>query len=245
MYRIFVLGLLICSLNGQGQTAIASYRLEIAFNKTTNLIFPFSIKNVDRGSPDIIVEQSKSVDNLLEVKAAKENFLLTNLSVVTADGKLYSFLVRFMADPAVLNISFQSDSATGFYEKPFLHLSVKSEGVRLRLRSIYTRANWIWFTLQVSNHSHIDFKPDDTRFFIEGSRHAKRKALHKTMINPVFSSEIPVISGGAEKEMRFAFPSFTIPEGKKLLMEISENQGGRQLILPVSHRTILKARLLP
>src|SRR4051812_37752723 len=69
-------------------TIIEPYPLNITLNKTTNLIFPYAIKSVDRGSADVLAQKAKGVENILLVKAGKENFSETNLSVITADGKL-------------------------------------------------------------------------------------------------------------------------------------------------------------
>src|SRR5688572_32814861 len=75
--------------------------LSIAKDKTTSLIFPFAIRHVDRGTKDVLVQTIKEADNILLVKAASENFAETNLSVVTDDGSIYTFLVNFEVKPLV------------------------------------------------------------------------------------------------------------------------------------------------
>src|SRR6266498_834118 len=91
---------------------IQSYRLNITCNKTTNLIFPYSIVNVDRGSKYVLVQKVTGAENILQVKADKPNFSETNLSVITADGNLYSFIVDYLNEPWQLNIVFQKDTLT-------------------------------------------------------------------------------------------------------------------------------------
>ncbi|MEJ7829531.1 MAG: DUF4138 domain-containing protein, partial [Segetibacter sp.] len=91
-------------------TIIEPYPLKITLNKTTNLIFPYSIKSVDRGSADVLAQKAKGVENILLVKAGKENFAETNLSVITTDGKLYSFVVDYINNPAAINFSFERDT---------------------------------------------------------------------------------------------------------------------------------------
>ncbi len=81
---------------------IKPYHLAITFLKTTHLIFPYAIKSVDRGSPDILVQKAKGVENVLLVKAGRENFKESNLSVITADGKFYSFLINYSSIPSPL-----------------------------------------------------------------------------------------------------------------------------------------------
>lgn len=98
------------SLTGKFQTTIIEpYPLKITLNKTTNLIFPYAIKSVDRGSADVLAQKAKGVENILLVKANRENFSETNLSVITADGKLYSFILDYMSNPAAINLSFLKD----------------------------------------------------------------------------------------------------------------------------------------
>lgn len=89
---------------------LPSYHLNITCNKTTNLVFPDAIENVDRGSKDVLVQKVKGAENILQVKAGKADFPETNLSVITADGKLYSFIVGYLTAPAQLNIIFQKDT---------------------------------------------------------------------------------------------------------------------------------------
>src|SRR4051812_7987347 len=83
---------------------IPSGHLSITYNKTTNLIFPYSVESIDRGSQDILVQQPKGTANIVQLKAGKQNFAQTNLSVITIDGQLYSFTVDYASQPAELNI---------------------------------------------------------------------------------------------------------------------------------------------
>jgi hypothetical protein len=99
---------------------IEPYKLEVGFNKTTHLIFPLSITSIDRGSTGILAQKATGVDNILKVKADMKNFEETNLSVITSDGKLYSFVVCFNGNPAYLNLSL--DSAYGHSSKDAFRL---------------------------------------------------------------------------------------------------------------------------
>ncbi|MBE7170033.1 MAG: conjugative transposon protein TraN [Williamsia sp.] len=91
-------------------SVISSYRLLVTTGKTTNLVFPHAIKSADRGSSDVIAQQVKGVENILQVKAGVRNFPETNLTVITADGSLYSFLVSYSANPSDLNIHLSRDT---------------------------------------------------------------------------------------------------------------------------------------
>jgi conjugative transposon TraN protein len=91
-------------------TSIESKPIFITTNKTTSLIFPFAIRSVDRGSQDVLARQIDGVDNILQLKAGKEDLQETNLTVITADGNLYSFLLNYKTNPADLVFRFSDDS---------------------------------------------------------------------------------------------------------------------------------------
>ena len=70
-----VLSLLSSAIFAQNKnySFIPSSNLAITCNKTTNLIFPFTVQNVDRGSKDILVQQPKGTENIVQLKADKPN----------------------------------------------------------------------------------------------------------------------------------------------------------------------------
>jgi uncharacterized protein DUF4138 len=241
MKKLCAVWLVLFTFRCLAQTSIEPYPLQIGFNKTTNLLFPFAVKSVDRGSKEILVQKNKGNENVLLVKANKENFVGTNLSVITSDGKLYSFLVSFASEPPLLNISFDTDSAKT--QKPFLNIVTRSEQMKLALRSIYIDKQLLWFHFDIKNNSLIDFTPAYIKFFVQDKRKAKRTAEQQTELVPVFRLTIPVIQGDTRKEMAFAFNQFTLSKDKRLVCEISEQNGGRLLVLHISSRALLRARV--
>ena len=45
--------------------SIASYHMNVSFEKTSNLIFPAAIKSVDRGSEAVLAQKAPGVENIL------------------------------------------------------------------------------------------------------------------------------------------------------------------------------------
>ncbi|WP_338877294.1 conjugative transposon protein TraN (plasmid) [Spirosoma sp. SC4-14] len=86
----------------QDRNVIKSYYVDLAFNKTTCIIFKSPIRSVDIGSKDIIADKASAVDNVLRVKASSIGFNETNFSVMTADGQFYSFVVNYNEHPTLL-----------------------------------------------------------------------------------------------------------------------------------------------
>ncbi|GAB4043363.1 conjugative transposon protein TraN [Spirosoma jeollabukense] len=86
----------------QDRNVIRSYYVDLAFNKTTCILFKSPIRSVDLGSKDIIADKANAVDNVLRVKASSIGFNETNFSVMTADGQFYSFVVNYNEYPTML-----------------------------------------------------------------------------------------------------------------------------------------------
>lgn len=89
----------------QPQNIIRSYYVDLAYNKTVSIIFPTAVRSVDLGSRSIMADKAADVENVLKVKAAQIGFNETNFSVMTTDGKFYSFVVNYNETPAVLALN--------------------------------------------------------------------------------------------------------------------------------------------
>lgn len=246
---------------------IQPYRISAGYNLTSNLIFPYSIKSVDRGSASLLVQKAKGLENILQVKAAEKNFTSTNLSVVTGDGKFYSFLVDYSEQPLFLNYSFSYDTLSKgnilvgdqkitedqiqlekqqvMNERNFLNKTFDEEQMLLSLGGIYVSKSLLWLSLQLNNSSSIDYKPEYVRFFIRDRKRSKRTAVQEVELYPIYSFVDSVIANNAPGKMLFAFNPFAIPREKKLFIQISEKDGGRTLILPVKDKVLLQARPFP
>lgn len=247
-------------------TIIEPYHLSITFYKTTNLIFPYAIKSVDRGSQDVLVQKAKGVENVLLVKAGRENFTETNLSVITSDGKLYSFILNYSNNPSLLNISFtkdtileetvpllqsenneaqlQSTSERIAKEKRMLHaIHDYKYKIQFRLHGIYIKGDIVFYQMKIKNHSNINYDIDMLRFFIHDEKRFKRTASQEIEIQPLYVyGDTSVIRGGSKNILVFALPKFTIPDKKYLSIQLMEKDGGRHLQLRVHNRTVVKAK---
>jgi conjugative transposon TraN protein len=274
-YILIALFLLIVRFVTNAQTSgttlnvrtIQPYRISASYDMTSNLIFPYSIKSVDRGSAGLLVQKAKGLENILQVKAAEKNFTSTNLSVVTGDGKFYSFLVDYSEHPLVLNYSFDKDTFSigrilvadqeitedqmqlqgqqVLNARPFLNKTTGEGQATISLDGIYVASSVLWFSLRLNNSSSIDYKPEYVRFLIRDRKKSKRTAVQESELYPMYSSIDSSISSNAPGKIVLAFHPFTISTQKKLFIQISEQGGGRTLILPIKAKILLKARPLP
>lgn len=87
---------------------IEPYFLEVAYDKTTHLIFPSPITYVDLGSEHIIADKAQNSENVLRVKATAPDFHpATNLSVITQDGRFYHFDIFYNTTPETTTMDFK------------------------------------------------------------------------------------------------------------------------------------------
>ena len=265
----FILLITISKTQAQTNTAwqtkeIEPFHVAVAFSKTTNIIFPYSIVSVDIGSRDVLAQKAKGVENILQIKAAKESFPQTNISIVTADGKLISFLVDYAEQPSVLNLSLTSalrqntiaiPSETINQERMEHYASIasvskekirgikdKAFGIRFRLNGLFIHDDIMLLRFNISNQTNINYDIDQLRLYIRDQKRSKRTATQEIEILPVLVQDnTSKVAGQSDNTIVFVVPKFTIPDKKYLVVELMEKNGGRHLELHVKNKKIVKA----
>jgi len=261
--------LAIAQKNVAQSEAIQPEALAVTFLKTTNLIFPYAVKSVDRGSKDIMVQIAKGVENVLQVKAAVQGFGETNLTVITADGKLYSYVVNYTESPVALNIQAGSKGGTMDGQAKFSvmndneasvqdfaeQVSTKSPvlnglkdakyNISLKLDGLYIKGQMLYFQLGLENTSNIAYDIDQLRFFIRDQKKAKRTAAQETELQlQQVTGNARIIRGQSRQTIVVGIPKFTIPDKKLLIIQLMEHKGGRNLELNIKNRLIVGARAI-
>ncbi|MGN6569453.1 MAG: conjugative transposon protein TraN [Flavipsychrobacter sp.] len=255
--------------NIDASAIIIPYRIEINNLKTTMILFPATIKSIDRGSRNILAEKVSEAENALKVKADRLGQPESNLSVITADGKLYSFIVDCtdkLSCQAIdlrdqqgheqsevtfrsrqLNIPFvKANSDVVLARKPFMNASVHAQKMKLRLESIYLENGIMYFGISVANHSHIDYPIEFCSFFTRDRKKVKRMALQEQEEHALYSNcdSVHTVPGKTARQLVFAFPQFTISDSKLLVIDLYEKNGDRKLSLAIDGKQLLKARTL-
>jgi conjugative transposon TraN protein len=231
------------------------------------------VSYVDLGNGGIIADKARGAENIVKVKASQQGFPETNMTVVTTDGRLYSFLVNYDANPRVLNYNLAStDVSSSSAVVPLAHLSnmgvtqsdleeysrlvldkrkgphvqEKKDDITLALQGMYTQDDVFFFPLHLANSSNINYDVDFVKFYIRDKKVAKRTAIQESEVTPVFvyNASSTTIPGPGAIDQVYALRKFTIPDDKNLVVEMFEKGGGRQLSFVVTNSDILKARKL-
>ena len=262
--------LALCTIEVEAQPDNHVQSIEVTFNKTSSLVFPTVIKSVDRGSRDVLAQKAKGVENVLQLKAARLGFTETNLTVITADGRIHHFTVNYSKEPVaqVVNIGddesatdnpqkliFQSMMTESELEKYATQIVNAKRSIRffreskhkigLSLNGIYIRDNIIFYHFQISNSSNINYDIDFLRFYVQDKAKVKRTASQEVDMKPVYVyGDDQQIAANTVQDIVYALEKFTIPDAKRLHIEVFEKNGGRNLELSIRNKTIVNAKLI-
>ncbi|MDR7132656.1 conjugative transposon TraN protein [Algoriphagus sp. 4150] len=243
---------------------ITATSISISDQLTTNLIFPQAIVSVDRGSRNILVQKAAEVENILQVKAENQKLADSNLTVITSDGKFYSFTVDYSRNPGQLNLEILPGSDRGLAEfregvlgkaailetaKKVALKNNKMKRIRQRkymaglsLTGIYIDDDLLYFQIRLENQTNISYDIDQFRFFIRDNKQGKRTASQELEQLPAaILGKTDQIPAQATRTVVVALSKFTIPDQKHLEIELMEQRGGRHLKIRVKNRHIIQA----
>lgn len=262
--------LALCTIEVEAQPDNHVQSIEVTFNKTSSLVFPTVIKSVDRGSRDVLAQKAKGVENVLQLKAARPGFTETNLTVITADGRIHHFTVNYSKEPVTQVVNIIDDERASDNAQKLIFQSMMTESelekyasqivnakrsirfigeskhkIGLSLNGIYIRDNIIFYHFRISNSSNINYDIDFLRFFVQDKAKVKRTASQEVDMKPVYVyGDDQQIVANTVQDIVYTLEKFTIPDAKRLHIEMFERNGGRNLELSIRNKTIVNAKLI-
>jgi conjugative transposon TraN protein len=200
----------------QSEYGVEPVKLEVAYSKTTNLIFPLPIVSIDRGSNSILAKKANGVQNILRVRANRKKFDETNLTVITSDGLLYSFVLTYNENPVRITIGVKNDaddvnpneevglfnklknnssdigllkkySLAAAFAKPSIRaVNSQKDELHFSLNGYYVHDNLMFCRISLENRSSISFNIDHLRLYIKDRKQPKRTARQEKEIEPIY-----------------------------------------------------------
>ena len=257
-------------LRVDAQTEEESTQLALTFNKTTSVVFSTVIKSVDRGSRDVMAQKAKGVENVLQLKAARAGFPETNLTVITADGVIHQITINYSKEPSHLVVTlpgikaqepttvpliFETDMTEADMQsysnriakskRTIRRIKQSNSKVRLSLKGIHFKENVIFYHFSVKNQSNINYDVEYLRFYISDKTKVKRTASQEVELKPIYvHGNGQAVRGHSSEDVVYALEKFTIPDAKRLVIEMFERNGGRHLKLFIRNKTIVNAKLI-
>jgi Bacteroides conjugative transposon TraN protein len=125
------------------------------------------------------------------------------------------------------------------------HVKSNQFGIEFQLRGIFTHNGLLFLQTEIKNTSDIPFDIDFLVFKIVDKKVVKRTAIQETIIEPVRAyNYLNSVKGKESESTVFAFPKFTIPDKKQLVVELFEKNGGRHQRFIVKNGDLAKARTI-
>lgn len=125
------------------------------------------------------------------------------------------------------------------------HIGCKRFGIQYLLKGLYTHNDLLYFHTQVKNSSNVPFDVDFITFKVVDKKVMKRTAMQEQVIYPLRAYNYVTRVNGRDSECTvFALPKFTIPDDKKLVVEMYEKQGGRHQSFEVVNEDLVHAETI-
>ncbi|MDR6919523.1 conjugative transposon protein TraN [Chryseobacterium sp. 2987] len=253
---------------------IEPYHLTVTYNKTTHLIFPSAIRYVDLGSEYLTAGKADDAKNVLRIKAAVKDFQEeSNFSVITDDGKFYSFSVFYSSFPSILTYNLELMAKSGSSSRANIqledlgfspsmsdqlmeaiykrnrnnirHIASKSFGIQFSLKGIYIHDGKYYFNTEIQNKSNVSFQIDFINFKIIDKKVAKRTVFQEKPLNIIRTySDISDVPDNTTSREVYLLDQFTLDHDKILVIEVFEKNGGRHQRLEIENEDLIRAVLL-
>lgn len=125
------------------------------------------------------------------------------------------------------------------------HIGCKRFGIQYLLKGIYVHNDLLYLHTEVKNQSNVPFDVDYITFKIVDKTVAKRTAMQEQVLFPLRAYNYAVRVAGKQSERTvFCLPKFTIPDGKQLVVEMNEKDGGRHQTFVVENGDLVQAETI-
>ena len=198
------------------------------------------------------------------MKAVCEYQKESNISVVTDTGKFYTFNLKYSHNPEVFTFVIDKDEQqkvailddgelTTDQKKKMqeainkhlpldLGLSDKISGVEFEITNIFIHNDILLFRISMRNRTQINYTIDFMRLYIQDAKKSKKTAIQQLEQNLLFTFDYPEdIPAHEKRTFVVAVNKFTIPDKKRLVIEIQEKNGGRHFFFKLKNKSILES----
>ena len=125
------------------------------------------------------------------------------------------------------------------------HIGSKSFGIQFLLKGIYTHNGLLYFHTEVKNSSNVPFDVDYIIWKIVDKKVAKRTAIQEQVIQPLRTQNFVMnIKGKSSERTIWTMEKFTIPDDKRLVVELAEKNGGRHQTFIIENTDLVRARVI-
>lgn len=142
-----------------------------------------------------------------------------------------------------------TDNRTYYYQKFCSYLiyrkqrigriKKRNEGIILSIENIVFNKEELYFVIKIENKSSLDYDLNFLNFSVQTRQKGKKKSLQTLLKKPIFKYNVPLkIKEKETVRMIYVLPKFSIGNDRRVILELNEKNGERDIELKISHRYI-------
>lgn len=186
----------------------------------------------------------KYADEPVKLSVEMTDFLHDGEAVNRPNNALEIYLEELGSESPLL-VKLIMESVYKENKRTVKHIGGKRFGVQFSLRGLYVHDGLFYLHTQLDNSTHVPFEVDHITFKIVDKKVAKRTAIQEQVLWPLRAhNNIQVIGGKRRERTVYTLPKFTLPDGKHLLVELFEKNGGRHQSFTVENEDLVRVRII-
>lgn len=115
----------------------------------------------------------------------------------------------------------------------------RNEDIVLSIENIVFDKEELYFVIRIDNRSTLDYDLNFLNFYVQTRQKGKKKSLQKLLKEPLFIYNRPTkIAKNETASLVYVLPKFSISDDRRVILELNEQKGERNLKLKMSHKFI-------
>lgn len=115
----------------------------------------------------------------------------------------------------------------------------RDENIVLKIENIVFDKEELYFVIQIENKSTLDYDLNFLDFSVQTRQKGKKKSLQSLYQKPLFTYNQPTkIAENETARLVYVMPKFSLSDDRRVILELNEKNGERNLKLKVSHKYI-------
>ncbi|MCC4214401.1 DUF4138 domain-containing protein [Leeuwenhoekiella parthenopeia] len=118
-------------------------------------------------------------------------------------------------------------------------LKTRNQGIILSVENIVFHKDALYFVLELENRSGLDYDFNYLNLSTQTRLKGKRKSVQKLLKEPLYTHGVPdKIKAGELRRFVYVVPKFSLSRDRRLIVDLSEAHGERELQLKINPRFI-------
>ncbi|MEM1336732.1 MAG: DUF4138 domain-containing protein [Bacteroidota bacterium] len=115
----------------------------------------------------------------------------------------------------------------------------RNNGVVLSLENLVFDKEELYVVVEIKNNSSMDYDLNFLNLSVETRQKGKRKSLQRIYKEPLYRHRLPAkINEGTTERLVYVIPKFSISDERRVVLELNEKNGERDIKLKIPHRII-------